>query len=77
MMGMHPQGHGSKASGQQLTVGFGPYMPDYAQIAVAAGGAWGRRVEQAAEIPSALEEAIRIVLKERRSAVVDCMVEEI
>ena len=30
MMNVYPEGHGSRASGQQLTVGFGPDMPDYA-----------------------------------------------
>jgi len=77
MLGMHPQGLGSKVSGQQLTVAFGPDMPNYAQIAAAAGGAWGRRVDRADEIRPALEEAIRVVLHENRSAVLDCIIEQI
>ncbi|KAI0629916.1 thiamine diphosphate-binding protein [Trametes polyzona] len=77
MMGVYPHGLGSTASGQQLTVGFGPDMPDYSQIAVAAGGAWGRRVEKADELPSVLEEAVRVVLQEKRSAVVDCIIQSI
>ncbi|KAG0701904.1 hypothetical protein DFH29DRAFT_1079807 [Suillus ampliporus] len=36
MIDVHPEGHGSKVSGNQLTVGFGPAMPDYVGIAVAA-----------------------------------------
>ncbi|PCH40473.1 thiamine diphosphate-binding protein [Wolfiporia cocos MD-104 SS10] len=77
MLGVHPNGLGSKVSGRQLTVGFGPEMPDYAGIATAAGGAWGCRVERAADLQAALEEAIRVVVYERRSAVVDCIVEQI
>ena len=38
MLGVHPTGYGSKASGDQLSVGFGPDCPDYAQTAVAAMG---------------------------------------
>ncbi|EPS95543.1 hypothetical protein FOMPIDRAFT_130646 [Fomitopsis schrenkii] len=68
MLGMHPQGLASKVSARQLTVGFGPEMPDYAGIATAAGGAWGRRIEQ---------EAVRVVIQERRSAVVDFVIAEI
>ncbi|KAH9947464.1 thiamine diphosphate-binding protein [Amylocystis lapponica] len=77
MMGVHPHGHGSKVSGHQLTVGFGPELPDYAGIASAAGGAWGRRVERADELQAALEEGIRVVVEEKRSAVVDCIIEQI
>ncbi|GBE85330.1 hypothetical protein SCP_0705170 [Sparassis crispa] len=77
MMSMHPDGHGSKASMRQLTVGFGPEMPDYAGIAAAAGGAWGRRVHAATELKATIEEAIRVVIDEKRSAVVDCIIDEI
>jgi hypothetical protein len=46
MLGLYLTGHGSKASGAQLSIGFGPHSPDYAQIAVAAsaGWAWGKHV---------------------------------
>lgn len=74
---MHPQGLGSKISARQLSVGFGPEMPDYAGIAIAAGGAWGRRVERAGDIQATLEEAVRVVTQEKRSAVVDFVVAEI
>lgn len=77
MLGMHPQGLASKVSARQLTVGFGPEMPDYAGIATAAGGAWGRRIERAGDIQSTLEEAVRVVIQERRSAVVDFVIAEI
>ncbi|KAI0927674.1 hypothetical protein AcV5_008147 [Taiwanofungus camphoratus] len=77
MMAVHPQGHGSKVSGRQLTVGFGPRTPAYSQIAVAAGEAWGRRVESTAALQGALEEAVRVVLHEKRCAVIDCVLESI
>lgn len=74
MLGIYPTGLGSKASGDRLSTGFGPDMPDYAQIAAAAGGAWGRRVSDSSEVNDTFEEAIRVVLEEKRCAVVDCIV---
>jgi len=68
---VHPAGLGSKVTADRLTTGFGPHAPDYSQIAVAAGGAWGRRVESAEDIGRVLEEAVRVVLQEKRCAVVD------
>ncbi|EMD39506.1 hypothetical protein CERSUDRAFT_131900 [Gelatoporia subvermispora B] len=77
MLGIYPQGHGSKVSGRQLTVGFGPDPPDYPAIAAAAGGAWGGRVERASELRDVLTQAVNAVLHEKRCAVVDCKVESI
>ncbi|OBZ71296.1 Benzoylformate decarboxylase [Grifola frondosa] len=77
MMAVYPEGHGSKVSGRQLTVGFGPDMPDYSQIAAAAGGAWARRVERASELHNVFEEAIKVVCQEKRCAVLDCLIESI
>lgn len=77
MLGVYPEGHGSKVSGNQLTVGFGPDTPDYSQIAVAAGGAWGKRVTIRAELGSSMKEAIDVVRNERRCAVLDCVIESI
>ncbi|KAH9915077.1 thiamine diphosphate-binding protein [Fomitopsis serialis] len=74
---VHPRGHGAKASGQRLTTSFGPKPPNYSQIAVAAGDAWGRRVEGASDLPVAFSEAIRVVLEEKKCAVVDCVLESI
>lgn len=89
MLGVHPVGHGSKASGDHLSVGFGPDSPDYVGIAVAAsaGWAWGTRVGGSAVKPATEEtgskllkdlndvitKAVRIVLEEKRCAIVDCM----
>ncbi|KAJ7224108.1 thiamine pyrophosphate enzyme, N-terminal TPP binding domain-containing protein [Mycena pura] len=85
MLGCHPTGHGSRAaSGAELSVGFGPHCPDYSQIAVAAsaGWAWGKRVgadggNVKEELSAAVAEAIRVVLEERRCAVLDCVLESI
>lgn len=89
MLGVHPTGHGSRAVGDQLTVGFGPDCPDYSQIAVAAsnGWAWGRKVsvdlavEEGKGVKELLEEtiteAVRVVVEDRRCAVVDCVLESI
>ena len=76
-MGMYPDGYGSKASGQRLSIAFGPDQPDYAQIAAAAGGAWGRRVTDMNELRTSFREAIRVVVEEKRSAVLDCVVQSI
>ncbi|KAJ7759144.1 thiamine pyrophosphate enzyme, N-terminal TPP binding domain-containing protein [Mycena metata] len=84
MLGCHPTGHGSRASGAELSVGFGPNSPDFSQIAVAAsaGWAWGKRVGADGgnikeELNTAVAEAVRVVLEERRCAVLDCMLESI
>ncbi|GJE92514.1 thiamine diphosphate-binding protein [Phanerochaete sordida] len=77
LLGIYPNGLGSQAPGSRLSVGFGPDMPDYSQIAAAAGGAWGRRVSDPAEFEQVFKEAIRVVLEEKRCAVVDCIVRSI
>lgn len=85
MLGCHPTGYGSRASsGAELSVGFGPNCPDYSQIAVAAsaGWVWGKRVggdgrNVKEELNAALAEAVRVVLEERRCAVLDCVLESI
>lgn len=77
MLGLYPNGHGSKASGARLSVGFGPDMPDYGQIASGAGGAWAKRTEGVKQAKEAIEEGIKVVLEQRRCAVVDCIVESI
>jgi hypothetical protein len=81
MLSLHPTGYGSKASGDKLSVGFGPNCPDYAQIAVAAsdGWAWGKRVTTGgkAVLEGTISEAVKVVVEERRCAVVDCVLESI
>ena len=77
MLGVYPNGLGSKVPGQELTVGFGPDPPNYSQIASAAGNAWGKRVEKASELDNTIFEALEVVFKEKRCAVIDCLLEQI
>ena len=74
MLGVYPNGLGSTATMNELSVGFGPDMPDYAQVAVAAGGAWGKRVSKADELHAVMEEAVKVVVQEKRCAVVDVII---
>lgn len=84
MLGVHPSGHGSAARGDRLSVGFGPVCPDYSQLAVAASGgwAWGKRVGLGEDCTKekfeiVIKEALKVVLQEKRCAIVDCIVEGI
>ncbi|KAI5121475.1 hypothetical protein M0805_003931 [Coniferiporia weirii] len=77
MLGVYPQGLGSTVPGNQLTVGFGPDMPDFSQIAVAAGGAWGKRITLASELEATIAEGVNVVRTEGRCAVIDCVLESI
>ncbi len=70
MLGVHPDGHGSRARAEDLDVSFDP-SPDYAGIAAAAGGALALMVRTAEELDSALERALRAVREEGRCAVID------
>ncbi|KMO17776.1 thiamine pyrophosphate-requiring protein [Methylobacterium platani] len=67
-LAVHPDGYAARAN--HLDTSFEP-APDYAGIAAAAGGAWGRQVTLAAEVDEALAEALRVVRQERRCAVLD------
>ncbi|KAM5541149.1 hypothetical protein V8D89_005078 [Ganoderma adspersum] len=78
MRGVYPTGIGSLVSGEKLSVGFGEeHNADFGGIAAAAGGAWARKVDRADEVKSVFEEAIKVVLEERRCAVVECVIESI
>lgn len=77
MRGVYPTGHASLASGDRLTVGFGPDTPDYGGIAAAAGGAWTKKIQDKNSMKSILEEGIQVVLNDRRSAVIDSFVDSI
>jgi acetolactate synthase-1/2/3 large subunit len=67
-LAVHPQGYASRA--KQIGVSFEP-QSDYAAIAVAAGGAFGRTVRRPDELEAALDEALDVVRREKRSAVLD------
>ncbi|GAA5906270.1 hypothetical protein JCM5296_000300 [Sporobolomyces johnsonii] len=75
MLGVHPSGLGVAASAGDLNISFGPtddLNPDYGGIAAAAGGAWAKKVKTASELEEAMKEAVRQVVEEKRSAVLDC-----
>jgi acetolactate synthase-1/2/3 large subunit len=65
---VHPDGYASRAN--DLDLSFDP-PPDYAGIATAAGGAYGRKVERPEELEDAVAEAFHVVRKEKRAAVLD------
>lgn len=67
-LAVHPDGFASKS--EDLNVAFDP-PPDYAGIAAAAGGAFARTVRKPEELEAAVEDALRAVKEERRSAVLD------
>jgi acetolactate synthase-1/2/3 large subunit len=67
-LGVHPDGYASRAN--DLDLSFDP-PPDYAGIATAAGGAYGRRVERPEEVEDAVAEAFHAVREEKRAAVLD------
>lgn len=77
LLGVHPTGLGSQATSGDLNVSFGPdaMNPDYGGIAAAAGGAWSKKLMRESELEEAMKEAIRVVMIERRCAVLDCWLE--
>lgn len=72
---VHPDGWGSKASNQELNIGFEP-SPDYAGIATAssAGWVWGARASGREELERLLPMAVKMV-REGRGAVLDCVLD--
>ena len=67
-LSVHPDGYASRAA--DIDVSFDP-PPDYAAIAVAAGGAFGRTLRHPREVEPAIAEALRAVRDQRRCAVLD------
>jgi len=67
-LAVHPDGYASRAD--DLDVSFDP-PPDYAGIAIAAGGAFGRTIRHPREVENGIAEALRAVREENRCAVLD------
>jgi acetolactate synthase-1/2/3 large subunit len=63
-------GKGYAAASDDIGVAFDP-PPDYSAIAAAAGGSFARKVERASEFSAVLEEALNVVKREKRAAVLD------
>ena len=70
-LGLHPEGAVSRAAA--LDTEFAP-DPDYAGIAAAAGGAYGRTISRPEEVEPALQAALEAVRGERRCAVIDARI---
>lgn len=72
---MHPSGHGSKATNEDLNISFAP-SPDYAGIAKAAAGGnlWAGQAGTVEELEEMLPKAIESV-KSGRGAVLDAHLE--
>jgi acetolactate synthase I/II/III large subunit len=67
-LAIHPEGFASRA--EDLDLSFDP-PPDYSGIAAAAGGAYARVVKHPHDVEAAVAEGLRVVLEERRCAVLD------
>ena len=73
-LAVHPDGYASRAN--EIDVSFDP-PPDYAGIAAAAGGAFARTVKEVDEVEGAIAEALKVVRKEKRAAVLDVWLERL
>lgn len=73
---VHPGGLAAAVSDKSLGIDLKLDGPDYAGIAVAAsnGTLHGRRVKQASELDDALKEAMAVVQKEQRGALVEVVI---
>lgn len=71
---VHPDGLSAHATHEELNISFKP-SPDYAGIAVAAGGGeiWGGKAEKTGQLAGILGEAVEFV-KGGRSAVVEVVI---
>lgn len=75
-LAVHPAGHASAADGKALGLSFAP-APDHAGIAAASGGAFARTVTRPDEVAPALAEALDVVRREKRCAVLDVKLAQI
>ena len=75
-LAVHPAGHASAADGRALGLSFAP-APDHAGIAAASGGAFARTVTRPDEVAPALAEALDVVRREKRCAVLDVKLAQI
>jgi acetolactate synthase I/II/III large subunit len=67
-LAVHPDGFASRA--EDLDLSFDP-PPDYSGVAAAAGGAFARLVKRPQDVEPAITEGRKVVLEERRCAVLD------
>jgi acetolactate synthase-1/2/3 large subunit len=75
-LAVHPAGYASAGDGKALGLSFAP-APDHAGIAAASGGAFARTITRPDEVAPALAEALDIVRREKRCAVLDVKLAQI
>ena len=68
---VYPQGAAKKMNQMPLT-SLSP-LPDFCKIAEASRG-WSQRVENGAELPSALNEALKFIRQKKKSALIEVKV---
>jgi acetolactate synthase-1/2/3 large subunit len=68
VQGLYPDGYAAKANQIPLTA-LSP-SPDFQRIAEASNG-WGRKTDDPDALPELLREAVRVVIEEKRSALID------
>ncbi|KAF7189926.1 Benzoylformate decarboxylase [Pseudocercospora fuligena] len=73
---VHPSGLASAASDDELGIDLTDDSPDYVGVAVAAsnGSLWGARVAKAEELEDNLRQAVQIVQKEHRGALLEVII---
>ncbi|GHJ90159.1 hypothetical protein NliqN6_6561 [Naganishia liquefaciens] len=76
MLGVYPDGLGSSSTAESLNISFGPQPPDYGLLAEAAGGAWHTKVTESSCFETVIRDAISVVQRDRRCAVIDVQLEK-
>jgi thiamine pyrophosphate-dependent acetolactate synthase large subunit-like protein len=73
---VHPDGVAAKVTDEGLGIDLKRDGPDYVGIAVAAsnGTLWGRKVVEASKLEGILREAVEVVLKEKKGAIVEVVI---
>ncbi|KXT04869.1 hypothetical protein AC578_3428 [Pseudocercospora eumusae] len=73
---VHPNGLASAASDDELGIDLTDDSPDYVGVAVAAsnGSLWGAKIAKAEELEDKLREAIQIVRKDQRGALLEVII---
>ncbi|PLB44214.1 thiamine diphosphate-binding protein [Aspergillus steynii IBT 23096] len=74
---VHPQGVAAGLTNQDLGISLVDDGPNYGEVAKAAanGNLWTRRVARVDQLDEALQEGIRVVVEEKKSAVLDVIIQ--
>ncbi|KAI9036467.1 thiamine diphosphate-binding protein [Aspergillus affinis] len=74
---VHPQGRAASLTNRDLGISLVEDGPNYGEVAKAAvnGNLWTRPVTRADELDEAIKEGIRVVLEEKKSAVLDVIIQ--